>query len=299
MIRFTIRILGALVALGSMIWFFNDKDFEPLLTSIAGVITFLGTFADRSIPLFHRREVYTAEERNQDNCEGPSESNDLFYSRFLEVFPGVRGIQWVKNPDKCIELLVELLAPPLEFEDYTPFWWWRGNSNMPIKNFRHIGGRKILMDKSEMVIRRIAAVSHSHPARVFVYVECSPDKPSGATKITKAYRVRDLQTFGYCSEEFGLLQNRVITRSEYDDGVAVIDGTRIKIDGKADLRLRFLSPYNFVIASHSSPINNDKFDSQFEELMNAILKGESTVEDLASKILALPRNTIEYHQPNR
>lgn len=299
MIRLTIRTLGGLVAVGAIIWFLNNRDFEPVLTCIGGVIVFLGTFVDRSIPLFHRGDIYTAEERDQDTCRGPSQSNDLFYTRFLEVFPGVRGVEWVKNPDKCIELLVELLAPPLEFEGYTPFWWWRGHANMPIKHFRHIGRRKVLMDECELIVRRIAAVSHSHPARVFVYVECSPDKPSGATKITKDHRVRDLQTFGYCSEEFGLFQKRVITRSEYDDGVALIDGTRVKTEHKADLRVRFLSPYNFVIAPQSSPINSSSFDSQFDELMNALLKGENTVEELAREIMALPRNRMEYYQEER
>jgi hypothetical protein len=92
-----------------------------------------------------------------------------------------------------------------------------------------------------------------------------------------------------------VFQNRFVTRAEYDDGAAVIDGKPRRIHG-VQLRVRYLTPYNLVIAPHESPINNSKFESHFEELMNGILDKKYLVEDLANEVLKLPKqNFLNYN----
>ena len=36
-----------------------------------------------------------------------------------------------------------------------------------------------------------------------------------------------------------------MTRAEYDDGATVIDGKVVDLNGKAKLRIRYITPYNF------------------------------------------------------
>jgi hypothetical protein len=77
--------------------------------------------------------------------------------------------------------------------------------------------------------------------------------------------------------------------SKYDDGAALIDGQLVDIRGKAKLRVRFVSPYNFLIAARNSPSNNSKFDARLHELLNAILRGEDKLDELVNTVLQLPR----------
>ncbi|MNR42790.1 hypothetical protein D3C85_1613470 [compost metagenome] len=98
-----------------------------------------------------------------------------------------------------------------------------------------------------------------------------------------------VQTFGYDYEEFGVFDGHYITRAEYDDGAAVIDGEPVSTLGKAELRKRFLTPYNFVIAPSDSPINNMKFDTVLQKTLDSMLKGEATINDLYREISRLPK----------
>jgi hypothetical protein len=92
------------------------------------------------------------------------------------------------------------------------------------------------------------------------------------------------------SEEYGLLQNgRMVTRDEYDDGAASIGGQLVDIRGKAQLRVRYITPYNFVIAAHGSPINSLDFEARLTELLNAMLRGEDRLGELADEVHHLPR----------
>lgn len=52
-----------------------------------------------------------------------------------------------------------------------------------------------------------------------------------------------------------------MSRREYDDDAAVIDGKVVDLEHKAKLRNRYLTPYNFIICAHFNSINNSKYDS--------------------------------------
>jgi hypothetical protein len=95
---------------------------------------------------------------------------------------------------------------------------------------------------------------------------------------------------GSYREEYAVFGERLITREEYDDGAAVVDGRVVPTAGKAKLRCRYITSHNMVVAAHMSPINNNEFDSVFEEIMNGILRGVRSVEDLASAVSDLPRH---------
>lgn len=60
-------------------------------------------------------------------------------------------------------------------------------------------------------------------------------------------------------EEFGILEDNYITRTEFDSGWAVINGERVKLNGQASLRGRILSNTIFFLAPQNGPlITNDK-----------------------------------------
>ncbi|MEQ8750979.1 MAG: hypothetical protein RIC52_14525, partial [Amphiplicatus sp.] len=80
--------------------------------------------------------------------------------------------------------------------------------------------------------------------------------------------------------------------AEYDDGSARINGKLQQISGRVELRIRQLAPYNFVLAASLSPINNSNFDRDFGVIMNGLLRGDNSVEELAKAIRQLPKNAF-------
>lgn len=213
-------------------------------------------------------------------------STTFFYKRFSLAFPGVRGIDWFEK-DQAIERLLILLKEPLVFENHTPIWWWR-SGDLQIENFDRIGEGLALMDGQELKITKIAAVNSGSYYQSFVYVEVEAMEPSGLYDIDID---ADISYWGYSREEFGVYEGRNITRAEYDDNATVIDGKPVYMNSKAEIRVRYLTPYNFIIAPHNSPINNSGYDSRRNEALNEILNGQLTIEEFAKEILRLPKRS--------
>jgi hypothetical protein len=229
----------------------------------------------------------------------PNRPTTAFFheDRFTKAFPGVRGVRWFDDPREIIERLKVLLVPPLSFYDDTdngvsgwdPIWWWRGTSTNSIDSFEVLGKDKVLLDYQELLPCRLAAVNNGGYYQCFVYLEFSADKPTGLRDRTPKDLERLRDTFGYASEEFGIFEGHFVTREEYDDGAAVIDGKLVDLAGRVSLRVRYLTPYNFIIAPKESPINNSRFDSEFEALMNKLLEGDNVFDELVRKVRQLPR----------
>lgn len=96
---------------------------------------------------------------------------------------------------------------------------------------------------------------------------------------------------GYDYEEYGLVSGKTfITRAEYDDGAAVIDGRLTQVCDRSELRVRYTTPYNFLIAANGSPINNSRFDKVLVDLLNKALieDTEGVVEEIRSLVEKLP-----------
>jgi len=86
-----------------------------------------------------------------------------------------------------------------------------------------------------------------------------------------------------------LKDGRVVSRPEYDDGAAYIDGKLVDIRKGTKLRVRYIMSYNFLIAAYGSSINNNDFGRRLEELLRGMLRKKNTLEELAAKIAKLPR----------
>jgi hypothetical protein len=183
-----------------------------------------------------------------------------------------------------------LLKAPLSFSDGIPIWWWRGR-NLQIERFERRGPNEFIMNTEELKITRIAAVPGSTYQRNFVYVQTDAMAPTGLYPEWHARSAEHIEQSGYHYEEYGLFEgNHLLKREEYDDGYAMIDGNLVKTSGRSELRVRYITPYNFLIAAQGSPINNPQFDQELEQTLNAALKGnaEEAVENILGRVNALP-----------
>lgn len=224
---------------------------------------------------------------------GGKHSTVWFSERFAQAFPGVRGVQWFDDAEQIKTRLLKLLEPPLIYVDAQPACWFRGPSNLPIGSFQHIRERLYQMDESELLIRRIAAVKPGPYYCDFVYIELDPMEPIGIYSKT-AERIAEETSgqgvFGYYWEEYGLVDGKhVINRSQYDDGAAEIEGKLEDVRGRTQLRMRYVTPYNFIIAASQSSINNGDFDEVLLKAMERMSRGEDRLEELRKAVLKLPK----------
>lgn len=210
-----------------------------------------------------------------------------FSNRFSHAFPGLRGIEWIEDADVIERRLGVLLRQPLAYDEGNIAWWWRGHRNLQVDSFKHVEGPHYLMDGYELNILRIAAVNMKGTYyRKWLYVETNASEP------TQLYPDRGHNapaTEAYDYEEYGLVDGTLpVTRAEFDDGATIVGGNPVKIAERAELRVRLITTYNFLLAPHRSPINNDQFDGSLECLLDAMLRGEDVFGRLCESIERLP-----------
>lgn len=242
-------------------------------------------------PILLEKEKVVKEEQ----IEHHGNSTSFFSDRFSKSFPGVRGIQSFGSSSEAIVRLGKLLKEPLTFKSLRdPIWWFRGSSNLQVESFEHLEDDIVLVNEQELKIKDVVAVNARSYYQCFVYIETYPMKPSGLYVWQENEIQNHIEKYGYCFEEFGVYQRKhLVKRSEYDDGAAIINGRIVDLDSRAtEPRIRYLSPYNLVVAAFENPLSNPSFDNLFEKIMNDILRGFADIEDLSQAILKLPKRTF-------
>lgn len=216
-----------------------------------------------------------------------NQSSSAFFSqRFSDAFPGVRGIKKFSNPGEAVDRLKIFFRSPINFENKSPIWWWR-DGDMHIDNFEVIAPDTVLIDYQEFIIDELIAVNSGAYYQSFIYLKT---KPSESTNLySKDSSEWQIKRYGYAREEFGLFKGQPVSRNEYDDGSAVIDGKVVSISNEVQLRVIYTTPYNLIIAPQDSPINNVNFDTYRNKILTGILKGEATIEELTTEFLKLPK----------
>lgn len=238
---------------------------------------------------------------DSQNKEEESKDIDLFDSstpffdyRFGKAFPGIRGIKEFTDSKECVDRLQILLKKPLNGKKLGgPIWWIRGSSNSDISNFKRITDDKFLMDGDEIKVKRIVVYAAGEYYKKFVYVETYPEEETGLYTKDDVYVKEWIEKYGYYYEEYAEYENKKVTRAEYDDGAAVIDGKVVDLKGEAKLRTRYITPYNFIICAHFNPMNSNMYDDMLEKILNGILKGQNSVEEIVDAIKKMPKHRRE------
>jgi hypothetical protein len=253
----------------------------------------LAGIPEYSTPILLEKEKIIRE-IDHKKTSAPISSTSFFGQRFSKSFPGVRGIQTFSSYSEAITRLTKLLEEPLTLLEDNPIWWFRGYRNLQIESFEHIEDDIVLINREELKIKSIIAVNAPSYYQCFVYIETYPMKPSGLYNWEEQEIQSQIEQYGYCLEEFGIYQRKfLVKRSEYDDGATIIDGKIVELDWRStELRVRYLSPYNLVIAAFENPLSNPSFDRDFEEVMNNILRDNASIEDLSRAVLKLPKRTF-------
>jgi hypothetical protein len=229
-----------------------------------------------------------------------ADSSDIFHARLSDAFPGLRGVEKFDRKE-AIDRLEVLLREPLFIElqngaQKNPFWWLRGMSNLHIHKFERLEDNRILLDIKELCVDFIVAVREfANEKRNFVYLQAKPEKETGLYKYDEDWLQEYLndrleKNDGYFFyEEYAVWNGRLITRAEYDDDSAIIDGKLTKTSG-AELRIRYLTPYNIVICGQDHVLNNSRIDEDVTKVLDDILLGNRSVKDLVAFIGGLPIN---------
>lgn len=220
--------------------------------------------------------------------ENDPSGRHFFALRFARAFPGVRGITWYTDVNDIERRLARLLNP-IPPSPHGSSWWLRGSSNMFIHNFRRTSGRVFLLNEKELHVAKIAAV-HSHSEwRKLVYVECDGMPQTGLYEWGEEDIAHTMRTIGYRIEEYGEFSGKIVTRQELDDGAAVVEGELIDLPETVRLRARYITPYNFIIAANGHLANDYKNDEETEQVLDNILAGQNSIEDLASSVMRFRR----------
>lgn len=268
-----------------------DSDFIQIKEIIRGRLEEI----DKINQAVDREKIYKnlgKEDHSENDIASFDKSAPFFAYRFAKAFPGVRGMKVFDNPKEAADRLELLLKHPLSSPELSgPIWWFRGSSNLHISKFTRVGDDKFLMDSDEIKIRRIIAYSATSYYKNFVYVETVPEPQTGLYTVLSTEELKKrAEEYQIFTEEYAVVGDKIITRAEYDDGAALIDGKPVDVAGKAKLRVRYLMPYNFLICAHFNPINDTRYDSTMKDLMDKLLTNDIEFNVLSELVEKMPRH---------
>lgn len=221
-----------------------------------------------------------------------SSSTRFFDQRMAKAFPGVRGLVEHIGDDarKRLSILFsDLGCAPDPRVSADLVWWFRGGLSSEIQVYQNLQDGVSLLNRDEVQVRRIWAYRDEAHWRNFLYLEWGA-LPSILTPPTGAETIaRQASQFGYATDEYAIWGKHIISRTEYDDCAAVIDGEVVEDVSGAELRGRHLAPFNVVVAGKDSPFNDAIPEVLVEEAMSGILEGRERVERLVELISRMPQ----------
>ena len=231
----------------------------------------------------------------------PVDSAVFFCQRMAMAFPGLRGLHTITDEDQIRQSLEILLAPPLYFNrsegesgDTDPIWILRGNEGLHIDRFAYLGDRHFLIGWDVFNIKSLTVFRHSGLYyKEYVLINADPDEPTGLYDISEEWKAECLQSWGYVHEEYGVYtdnkqKEHLISRTEYDDDAAMIDG-KIVTGLNADLRVRYITPVNYLLTAKYSAFNIPKFCHTSESLFNGLINKSLTIEQFHEYLMSFPK----------
>ena len=234
-------------------------------------------------------------------------STVFFKRRMCAAFPGKRGLIEYTDQKQIKRALSKLFKAPLKFNKAIgrdsltdPIWWFRGGSAMDIDKYKYLGNRRYLLAWDEVKISRlIAFIDSGRYYSNYVYIEFDGDRP---TNLYKDYyspdKIKELhKSLPQVTEEYAVFKpccffSKRITKQEEDDGYTRILGKTVKLKKRYECRIRSLTPYNYIIAAKQSAFNNPDFDRTSGIVLDGMLDGSVTKEQMNEYMMKFPKPYI-------
>lgn len=253
---------------------------------------------------YNRNQLISDLEHTSSKPKATDLSVVAFARRAAEAFPGIRGVEWFEKKSDIRLLLSTFFQTPLQYANSDrgssdPFWWYRGGSAEHCKSFKLLNGRTVILNNERLNIKRIAVFRDSgRYNREYIYIETNAEKPVGIYTVNEEYRKESIESRGYLWEEYAEFYlapfiTVPIKEEDYDDGHTLKFGRIWATRNRSALRVRYLSPYNILIAAKGSPYNSHEFDRESSEWMNGLLNGTRKFEDFHNFLMSLPKHPFE------
>jgi hypothetical protein len=224
------------------------------------------------------------------------DSNVFFSERFADAFPAIKGLTaYTRTADIAHRLDILLRAPLCGLEcgeprGPVPIWWLRGMGNLHIYRWGHLKPNLSLMNNMELDIARIVAIPGVAYWQNFVYVECRALPQVGLYDWTKEELERMARN-GHGYEEYAVYGHRIFNRQQYDDAGYEVRGRVKHFRHRPQLRIRHITPFNFVIAPAMSPVNVATCDGELDRKLRLCRENPAAVNKLAEWLLSLPKRS--------
>lgn len=233
------------------------------------------------------------------------DATTVFFSKRIACgFPGVRNLKTYIDPTDIKRHLNAFFSTPLRFREATdregdrePIWWFRGPLADAIDHYEILPDDIFLIGSQEFKIKRVTVFSFfAMYFREYIYIETAPLPPVDNNyytldKIEEMNKQSDVvvEEYAVMTEDDRQIE---ITRAEYDDGYAEIDGEFVSIGDRASLRCRYLTSYNMIIAAKYSPYNCALFRAGSDEYFNGLLQGSIAYDPFHSYLMGFPKYTV-------
>jgi len=253
--------------------------------------------------------VFRNKERDSEEEKLITQESVVFFSqRIGQGFPDVDGLKEFTNTQEIIQRLKAMFDCTLKYDRAIPFatidpvWWFRDCSAAYIDSFVALNESHILLSENELNIKRVIVYNAGSRDyyRDYIYIEAAADQPCGIETHSEQAIQDFVQSRGYYAEEYAVLQpewdspEHIISRKEYDNGAAVIDGSVVPLKGRAKLRVRYLTPFNFIIAAKDSPYNCREFDIKSGDYLNRLLNDGIEYKEFHDFLMSLRRRDQDY-----
>ena len=281
-----------------------SEDLKKIRSIMGNIDEFISIISDMNNPVVDDnicdeiqkklKEKGIVSNKNND-INSCNSSNGFFDLRLGKAFPGLRGGKWFNPNDGIVDRLALLFQEPLRGKKLSdPIWWFRGGSCLDIQYFEKINSEKCIIEAKECLIDKAYVYKSGSYYRSFVYVELKPEKPVGIYETTPEMIEAQKNYRGYADEEYAIYKECAITRAEYDDGAAFINNEYVEFKETPQIRIRYLTKYNFIICSKLNPISCGTYDSLMKKILVDINEGKATVKDLENIMEELPKVPNEY-----
>lgn len=199
------------------------------------------------------------------------EFEDIIFKHMSHLGQSGQGFKKFEDIDSINEIMQDLKNG----ESRLNYWLSQGYSDVGIDRIEKLDlcDSCWLVGYNEIKIKSIWIFKHYYNLGCScVIIETDSLKSSGVYKIKPEYT----------SEEFGLFNDHYIKREEYDVGWAVIDNKKVKLDGKAEIRVRTLKEDIFFLAPKNGPFirHIDIIDSIYKRYKEVKVLDESLLEFL-------------------